>query len=231
MQPYNFLFCHLGVPRDVLDQSRKFKRESAQSRREALVQGTLELIAELGISGATVREIAARAGVTQGLIRHYFSSKDELIQAAYEHHMNRLTDQTAAFAGDGSAVSRLRNFVEASLRPPIVDPGAVALWAGFLNKVQHDPKMQHVHRRTYAYFRDHLETLIVAALHEVGQPVDDGEGQRLAIACNALIDGLWLEGGALPDAFGEGQLAQIGLTSVSAIIGLELTKEGEQPCG
>ncbi|MCA0905684.1 TetR family transcriptional regulator C-terminal domain-containing protein [Ruegeria marisrubri] len=213
---------------DVQDDSRKFKRESAEFRREALILATLDLIAEMGVRGATVREIAARANVTQGLIRHYFSSKDELVQAAYEHHMNTLTDQTAASSGTGSAVSQLTNFVDASLRPPIVDPSAVALWAGFLNKVQHDPKMQRIHQRTYDYFRDHLEKLIVAALQETGRSVDASEAMRLAIACNAVIDGLWLEGGALPDAFSEGQLARIGLDSVSAIVGIPLTKEVEQ---
>ena len=151
--------------------------------------------------GATVREIAARANVTQGLIRHYFSSKEELVQAAYEHHMNTLTDQTAASSGTGSAVSQLTNFVDASLRPPIVDPSAVALWAGFLNKVQHDPKMQRIHQQTYDYFRGHLEKLIVATLQETGRSVAASEATQLAIACNAVIDGLWLEGGALPDAF------------------------------
>ncbi|MEX0308033.1 MAG: TetR family transcriptional regulator C-terminal domain-containing protein [Ruegeria sp.] len=214
---------------DVQDDSRKFTRESAEYRREALILATLDLIAEMGVRGATVREIAARANVTQGLIRHYFSSKEELIQAAYEHHMNTLTDQTAASSGEGTALSRLANFVDASLRPPIVDPSAVALWAGFLNKVQHDPKMQRIHQRTYNYFRDYLEALIVAALQECGRSINASEAMQLAIACNAVIDGLWLEGGALPDAFAEGQLAQIGLESVSAIIGIPLNKEVEQP--
>ena len=211
------------------DDSRKFTRESAEYRREALILATLDLIAEMGVRGATVREIAARANVTQGLIRHYFTSKDELVQAAYEHHMNTLTDQTAASSGGGTALSRLSNFVDASLQPPIVDPSAVALWAGFLNKVQHDPTMQEIHQRTYDYFRDHLEALIVAALHQFGRTVTDLEAKQLAIACNAVIDGLWLEGGAIPHAFAEGQLAQIGLESVSAITGLPLNKKVAQP--
>ncbi|WP_170789393.1 TetR/AcrR family transcriptional regulator [Ruegeria lacuscaerulensis] len=212
----------------VQDNSRKFTRESAEHRREALILATLDLIAEMGVRGATVREIAARANVTQGLIRHYFTSKDELVHAAYEHHMNTLTVKTAAYTGEGTAVSRLSNFVDASLRPPIVDPKVVALWAGFLNKVQTDPKMQHVHQRTYDYFRDHLEALIVAALKETRRDVEPFEAKQLAIACNAVIDGLWLEGGALPDAFAEGQLPQIGLDSVGAILGITLNKEAAE---
>ena len=69
----------------------KFRREPAAQRKEALIQATLSLVAEEGVHGATVRAIADRANVTQGLIRHYFSSKEELIMAAYAYHMNAMT--------------------------------------------------------------------------------------------------------------------------------------------
>jgi hypothetical protein len=44
----------------------------------------------------------------------------------------------------------------------------------------------------------------------------------LAIACNAVIDGLWLEGGALPEAFEPDELTGIALTAVGAILQLDL---------
>ncbi|MFC6642882.1 TetR/AcrR family transcriptional regulator [Sulfitobacter profundi] len=81
------------------ESTPKFKREPAEHRREALIKATLSLIAEKGVQAATVRAIAARADVSQGMIRHHFSSKEDLITAAYEHHMDRLTDLTSAFAG------------------------------------------------------------------------------------------------------------------------------------
>lgn len=208
---------------------RKFRRESADSRREALILATLELVAEKGVRGATVRGIAERAEVTQGLIRHYFSTKEELIVSAYEFHMNRMTDDTLA-PGSGietSARARLCSFVTASLTPPVVDPRSIALWAGFLNKVQQDPQMKATHERTYAYFRDYLEGLIAAALKEANRPTPECRLRQLAIACNAVIDGLWMEGGALPDAFSPGELAEIGRQSVAAMTGLNLEQEAE----
>jgi TetR/AcrR family transcriptional regulator, transcriptional repressor of bet genes len=65
--------------------------------------------------------------------------------------------------------------------------------------------------------------LIVSALLEAGRPDDETLARKYAIACNALIDGLWLEGGALPEAFEEGDLPDIGLMSVGAILGLKLS--------
>lgn len=203
---------------------RKFSREPAEARRAALIDATLELVAEKGVRGSTVRAIAERAGVTQGLIRHYFLSKEELITAAYEQHMTGLTELTAALAeqNGGSALERLARFVVASLTPPVVDARSVALWASFLNRVQQDPDMRRIHAKTYADFRGRLETLIATALEEAGTPATPAQLRQLAIAANAVVDGLWLEGGALPEAFDPGELPQIGLRSVSAITGLNL---------
>ena len=214
----------------VAADRRKFSREPAEQRRDALIRATLSLIAEKGVRAATVREIAKRADVTQGLIRHYFTTKEDLVTAAYEQHMRELTEATFASlrtAGE-SAVDRLAAYVATGLRPPVVDPNAVSLWASFLNKVRHDERMRATHERTYRDFRDRLETLIRDALVETGRIPDEQELRRLAIACNAVIDGLWLEGGALPDAFGTDELAQIGLASVGAIVGLELQHEVKQ---
>lgn len=105
-----------------------------------------------------------------------------------------------------------------------MDPSSVAPWASFLIEVQNDPAMKVIHERTYGDFRDRLQALIAAALDEAGHPTEPGRLRHLAIACNAVIDGLWLEGSALPDAFDVDELPEIGLTSVGAIVGLELTR-------
>ncbi len=210
----------------------KFRREPAEQRKEALILATLSLIAEQGVQGATVRAIAQRAEVTQGLIRHYFSSKEDLITAAYEYHMRKMTELTdASSAGaHASCRSRLMAFVVAGLELPVVDPRSVSLWAGFVNKIREDRRMQEIHEQTYRDFRDRLETLIADALNEANRPATPQLLRSLAIACNAVMDGLWMEGGALPGAFEPGELPRIGLTSVGAIIGLELTEpeEGQQ---
>ena len=213
------------------EHTRKFRRKPAEQRREALIDATLSLIAEQGVRGATVRAIAMRAQVTQGMIRHHFSSKEELITAAYEHHMNRMTDLTSAPAAlaDGTARMRLIAFVTASLTPPVVDAGSVTLWASFLNKVHEDTQMQATHERTYHEFRNRLEALIEAVLNEADIVTTPRDLRFLAIACNAVIDGLWMEGGVLPGAFEPGELPEIGIRSVGAIIGMDLKETGHQP--
>jgi AcrR family transcriptional regulator len=221
---------------------KSFRRIGPDQRREAMIAGMLSVIAEEGIAAATIRAVAARAGVTPGLIRHYFDSKDALLSAAYERHMGDLTRATCdagpeadaevglevrveVGAGQGArAATRLAAFIEAGLCAPVVSAEAVSLWAGFLTHVQRSPEMHGVHARTYAEFRDHLQGLVAEALREAGRPADVAALRRHAIACNAVIDGLWLEGGMLPGAFGEGELAEIGLDTIGAMLDLPLAK-------
>jgi TetR/AcrR family transcriptional regulator, transcriptional repressor of bet genes len=202
------------------DERRSYRREPQERRREALISAALELMAEGGAKAATVRAIAERAGMTAGLIRHYFQSKEELTRAAYASVMDRMTAESIAAteAVDGDPAARLAAFVAASLRPPVMDGDRVLLWAGFLHHVWRDPVMRDVHEATYLGYRDRLQALIEA----IPGLSDKSTARRLAIACNAVIDGLWLEGGTLPAGFAEGEVERIGLSAVASILNVEL---------
>lgn len=56
---------------------------SKEDKREAILQATLELVAEHGFHDAPCSMIAERAGVAAGTIYRYFDNKDELINALY----------------------------------------------------------------------------------------------------------------------------------------------------
>ncbi len=208
-------------------QNRKlFHREAPDVRRQDLIDATLSLISENGFSGATVREIAKRANVTQGLIRHYFSSKEELINAAYEYHMSHMTELALNqhLVSEAPAFDRLCATIKSNLMQPILDEGNVILWASFLSKLQSEPGIRQTHEQTYLQFREGLEELIYAALEEANRAPSKAECRRYAIACNALIDGLWIEGGAMQGEFDLNELVELGLSSIGAVIGLDLSK-------
>lgn len=65
-------------------------RPSADATRERILDAALDLFSELSFDGATTREIAARAGVTQPLLNYHFSSKDELWRAAVDEVFSAL---------------------------------------------------------------------------------------------------------------------------------------------
>jgi AcrR family transcriptional regulator len=58
------------------------KRERGRATRAKILEATAELIAEAGWSGFSTRDIAARAGVTQGIVGYHWRSKDDLVREA-----------------------------------------------------------------------------------------------------------------------------------------------------
>ena len=207
-------------------ERRKFRREGEERRRQDLIEATLDCVAEHGLEGATVRAIALRAGVTAGLIRHYFPGKEELLQAAYEAVMTRMTEQAKAALGaaDLAPGERLAAFVEANLAPPVVDPRVFSLWAGFIGRAHADPALAAVHRESYLGFRDEVEALVAETLAARGRPAEKAELRRHAIAINAIIDGLWIEGCMAGDLFDGPELADIGIAAVEALLGAPLAR-------
>lgn len=199
---------------------RSYHRASEAERREDLISATLDCIVEYGIQGATVRQIAARAGVTGGLIRHYFATKDQMLQAAYRQLMNGITNTTAAAAEGDNARMRLRRFIVANVTPPVTDPRTLTLWAAFISHIPLDPAFAAIHRESYLTFLAVLEELLLAFLRERGRMVTMPECRSYAIALNGLIDGLWLEATLAADMFSEHEITETAIISVEALLRL-----------
>lgn len=207
-----------------MTERRSFIRAGEETRRAALIEATLDLIAEGGAQAATVRAIALRAGVTPGLIRHYFATKEDLVAAAHDVLMTGLTEAATARLDElpDDPLVRLAMCVANAVSPPVTDPRAMTLWAASMHLVPRDPAMRAVHEETYLRFRNELQAMITAALVAAGRPTRDA--RALAIAGNALLDGLWIEACALPDHFEPDEMKAIAIKAFSRLLELELPK-------
>jgi AcrR family transcriptional regulator len=101
------------------------QRRSASATRERIVAAATDLFSERSFDGASTREIAARAGVTQPLLNYHFTSKDELWQVAVDALFARLEQALGARAEglrgvDPVTTAKLlvREFVTFSARNP-----------------------------------------------------------------------------------------------------------------
>jgi AcrR family transcriptional regulator len=77
------------------------RRAQAAWRRERLLDAALATFVDKGVDGATVKDITAAAGVTQGLLYHYFEGKDALVLAILEER-GFLPQLRQLLAGSGS---------------------------------------------------------------------------------------------------------------------------------
>ena len=62
-------------------------RMSGVDRRNQLLEAALEVFSRKGVEGATTKEVAAAAGVTEAIIFRHFPTKQALYTAVLDHHV------------------------------------------------------------------------------------------------------------------------------------------------
>ncbi len=83
-------------------RQRKLPRqERSAATVDAIVEATARLLVERGYEGTTTRRVAERAGVSVGSLYQYFPSRDALVTAVIEHHVDEVLD------GIGTLLRRL----------------------------------------------------------------------------------------------------------------------------
>ncbi|MFG2041556.1 helix-turn-helix domain-containing protein [Dactylosporangium sp. NPDC048998] len=73
--------------------------------RARIRDAAIRLFAERGMDGTTVRDIAQQAGVSPGLLRHHFGSKEALREACDAYALDRLLKIKEEFVLDGKIAS------------------------------------------------------------------------------------------------------------------------------
>jgi TetR/AcrR family transcriptional regulator len=100
-------------------------RPSADPTRDRILAAAVDLFSERSFEGASTREIASRAGVTQPLVSYHYGSKDDLWRAAVEslfdelrHVMRQRMEGLRGVDEVTVAKLQVREFVTFSARNP-----------------------------------------------------------------------------------------------------------------
>jgi AcrR family transcriptional regulator len=109
------------------------KRVDHRERRTLIADALMRVAAEQGLEAVSLRHVATAAGVSAGMVQHYFSTKDEMmafaIDVVRERGQARVAEAMAALGADPSPRSQLRTMLAAQL--PLDEPagndGRVAL--------------------------------------------------------------------------------------------------------
>jgi AcrR family transcriptional regulator len=100
------------------------RRPGPSQTRDQILEAARGLFADRGYDRTTIRSVAAAAGVNQGLVHHYFGSKQQLYREALDltvdpwEVLTRLLDDTPR---DRFAAALVRQFIS-SWRDPVLGP-------------------------------------------------------------------------------------------------------------
>lgn len=67
------------------------KQVDAEVRRQEVVEAVLRIVATDGLERASLREVAAEAGLAVGSVRHYFATSEELLVFSFATVVDRIT--------------------------------------------------------------------------------------------------------------------------------------------
>lgn len=163
------------------------------SRQEAILQASAAAIAENGVRGLRVSDIARVAGVSSGLLYYHFKDRDGLLAAALTY----INDQAREYrqAASGSGVSR-RQLIEHILgeiqdSPAVLENSLV--WNELRACAVYEEAMREPLARTSQEWTRETAAAIRAA-QDIGEVSESVDAERIASVLNALTEG-WSPGG------------------------------------
>jgi TetR/AcrR family transcriptional regulator len=151
-----------------------------EATKRKLFVATLALIGEHGMSGLTVDDIAARAGVAKGTVYYNFGSKDGLVDALLRYGVDLLASRLVS-AGDEDPWQTLSRLVDALLVFFADYPTFAQL---LVSELWRTPGQWHA---TLSLVRDEITSVIRTQLQRLADAGRLPEGVQVPTAAAALF--------------------------------------------
>ena len=160
--------------------------EVEEARTRQLIEVTIDSLAAVGFVGSTLAQIASRAGVSPGLVAHYFGDKDGLLEATFRTLSRRISERVKLrFATAHTPRGRIQAVIDANLAAEEFDKRTGTAWLAFWGQVLHLDGLKRVQT---VYQRRMLSNLS----HALQKLMPAVEARSLAAMIAAMIDGVWL---------------------------------------
>jgi AcrR family transcriptional regulator len=157
-----------------------------EGRRSRIAEAVCLLTDERGLEGVTLRDVAARAGVSMGAVQRCFATKEQMLLFAVRHIGARIRGRSNAKAGSSPARSgraALGHLLSEMSLLREENRAEARVWLAFVARAAVSPPLAAELRADYAQFHD----VVVSLLREAAA-ADDPHTQARALI--ALADGL-----------------------------------------
>ena len=163
-----------------------------EQRRTEVAAAARAAIADRGLDGATVRDIAAAAGVSTGVLAHYFRDKDELLLQALRDSYEAAAGRMLRAGRRNPGLEAVRGMLEEEL--PLDDPARAEfrVWLAFWGRAAYNPALAGEQAAGCRVWRRLIEEAIRIGTEDGSirpdiSPADEAE------ALMAFVDGMGLQ--------------------------------------
>ncbi|HEY9550238.1 MAG TPA: transcriptional regulator BetI [Kiloniellaceae bacterium] len=155
-------------------------------RRRQLIAATITSIHEEGFANATISRISKHAGMSGGIVAHYFDDKAGLLAATMRSLAQDLLRETVKrLRAAATPEERIDAVILANFSDAQNDPQTVSAWLAFWSEARSVPALWRIQKIN--------ERRLLSNLRHAFRQLLPAEEARLAAAgLAAMIEGLWL---------------------------------------
>ncbi|ENK2926619.1 transcriptional regulator BetI [Vibrio vulnificus] len=164
-------------------------------RRPQLVRATMTVIDRVGLHGASVSLISQEAGVSSGIINHYFGGKHGLLEETMRDILRQLScDATKRLNSlpKQAHMQRINAILDANFVGFQSESKVIKTWLAFWSYSMHDEALKRLQRVNEKRLLSHLKRELKALMSKE-------QADIVAQGIAALIDGIWLRGALNPE--------------------------------
>jgi TetR/AcrR family transcriptional repressor of bet genes len=166
------------------------KQVDHAERRRQIAEAVLRVIATRGMEAVSLRDVAAEADVSMGMVQHYFTSKNEMLIFACSHMLDRtrqaIATRIADLGEDPDARSIMRVILMAIVPQSEEERQASRIWVAFLARTVVDPELGTFLRDTWVdshrFIADQIRLLQRDGLISGDRDPDCATAQALSLA-------------------------------------------------
>jgi AcrR family transcriptional regulator len=166
------------------------RKASKETRRQQLVEATIDSLAKRGYAETTLADVADGAGLSRGIVNFHFESKENLLVATlqfmadeYASHWQQALERAAP-----NAASRLWALVAADFDRRACTRRKLAAWCAFWGEAKSRPTYKVLCGARDARYQQTCVDLLAEIKTEAGYGYDPA---ALGLAICAMLEGLW----------------------------------------
>lgn len=159
-------------------------------RKPQLVQATMTVIDRVGLHSASIALISKEAGVSTGIINHYFGGKHGLLEETMREILRQLSVTITRALRElptHSHQQRINAIINGNFEGYQAENKVAKTWLAFWSYSMHDDQLKRLQRVNEKRLISHL-------LIELKALLDPEQAELVAHGIASLIDGIWLRG-------------------------------------
>ncbi|PSV10064.1 transcriptional regulator BetI [Photobacterium leiognathi] len=159
-------------------------------RKPQLVNATMAVIERVGLHAASISLISKEAGVSTGIINHYFGGKHGLLEETMREILRRLSMSVTTSLSQiprNNHQARINAIIMSNFDGYQAENKVAKTWLAFWSYAMHDAQLGRLQRVNEKRLLSHLKIELKGLL-------PPSQAELVAHGIASLIDGIWLRG-------------------------------------